>query len=373
MSKNFKKYFLNNLKETTYLSNIDRVEFDSTKTDGNDMLSDSQLQQRRENLDKIQIRDRHNNMRIYVKNMLDFRMGQLFTLVVPTALVVGTVASFVVPYRRAVDKKFTDVIVKESTILSNIDGQITDNSQVYYHSENFLSLNDYKFVNENEDNYKYQQDKLIYQISNGIDSAIAKFSYDSNGKLSFNGVDVGKYIDINEYDFSEASKIDEKYEILFDEVLNLIKSESNDLSAEFLDVLDQVSKSEDRKIIIDIVKYNNIGPGTTKIYKTRLFQRIILSIVTGLYGLCLFFIYQDGELSKGNKLYSLDGRLCEEQNQTIGYWHVGLKYKEAFIRAEVDRIKRAHELATEYVNDEEIEDLFTRFERKLTLGNKKER
>ena len=85
------------------------------------------------------------------------------------------------------------------------------------YSSSFFSLNEYTFVKDNEHGYSSSlcYDNLTYQISDGIDSVLAKFSYDSEGKLTFNSVDVGKYIDVSEYDFSESSAIDEKYERLF--------------------------------------------------------------------------------------------------------------------------------------------------------------
>lgn len=374
MSKNFKKYFFNNLKEAKYLSNIDRVEFDSARTDANSLLSDREISKRREELDDIQIRVRHNNMRIYLKNMFDHRLKQVFSLAVPTALVVGTVASFVAPYRRVVDKKFTDTIVKESTILSNTNGQINDNSDIYYYSSSFFSLNEYTFVKDNEHGYSSSlcYDNLTYQISDGIDSVLAKFSYDSEGKLTFNSVDVGKYIDVSEYDFSESSAIDEKYERLFDDVLNLILSE-DDLSSEAKETLKVIAESEKKNIIINIVNYENVGAGTAEIYKSRFFQRFILLIVTGLYGALLYACCKDGDMTKGTKLYVYDGELQERENSKIGFLHVGLKYKEAFIRAEVERIKKAQELAEEYVSEYDVSDLFTSFEKNLTLTNNKER
>lgn len=374
MSKNFKKYFINNLKETTYLSSIDRVEFDSTKTDGNDMLSDSQLQKRREKLDDVQIRDRHNNMRIYVKNLIDFRLGQLFTFVIPAALTVGTVASFIAPYRRVTDKDFSSKIVKESTILSDTEGQIMDNSEIYYYDNGFFSLNEDDFVKSNEYNYQRETNynNLTYQISDGIDSMIAKFSYNSEGKLTFNNVDVGQYIDLNDYNFNEAVSIDEKYEKLFDEVLDLILSEE-DISSDVKAKLESIANSEERKTIIDIVKYENIGSGVTEVYKNRFWQRTLLLIVTGFWWALVFALFKAEDMSKGTKLYAYNGRLCTEDNKTIGFWHVGLKYKEAFIRAEAERIKKAQDLAQEYVKDEDVSDLFTSFEKNLVLGNKRER
>lgn len=374
MSKNFKKYFFNNLKESKYLSNIDRVEFDSTKSYGNNELSDRELQKRRDELDAVQIHSRHRNMRLYMKNMLGFRCNQLFSFVIPTALAVGTVASFVAPYRRVADKEFSNTYVKESTILSNNDGKISENKDIYYYDDGFFSLNDDKFVNENNHIFYggSYSDSLVYQISDGVDSALAKFTYDSEGKLTFNGVDVGKYIDVNEYDFSEASAIDEKYEGLFDDVLNMILSEE-ELSSEAKETIKTLAESEKHDIIINLSRYNDIGESTTQVYKNRFWQRAILLVASCLYGMLLYAIYKDGDLSKGTKLSSRDGELQESKNQNIGFWHVGLKYKEAFIKAETDRIKKAHELANEYVADEDIDTLFTRFEKKLTLFDKKER
>lgn len=372
MSKNFTKYFFNNLKEAKYLSSIDRVEFDSTKTDGNDLLSDNELKKRREKLDDIQIRARHQNMRIYTKNMLSLRVDQFFTLVVPTALVVGTVASFVAPYRRIDEKKYSRTYVKEETVLSNEDGQIVNNDERYYYDSGFFALNDDKFVKENEHNYYSNSNSLTYQISDGIDSLLANFSYDENGKLTFNGVDVGKYIDVSEYDFTDASSIDERYENLFDEVLTLIESES-DISSEVKERLEEIARSEDRKIIINIAKYENIGSSVTEIYKTRFWQRTILLVVTGIYLALLIAILKEPDSSKRTKLSVSNGSLYEQENCKIGFWHVALKYKEAFIRAEVERIKKAQKLADEYVSFEDINDLFTTFEKKLTLVDKKER
>lgn len=367
MSKNFKKYLLNNLKEATYLRNIDRVEFDSTKTDSNDMLNERDLKRRRDKLDEVQIFMRHNNLHVYVKNMLKFRVNQVLTLAVPIALAAGTVASFVSPYKRVVSKNFTDVYVKESTVLSNTEGQITDIGGKYYYDTSSLS-DDYKYVNENDDDYNWNacMDNLTYQISDGVNSALAQFSYSSEGKLSFEGVDIGNYIDVSEYDFSNATDVDEKYEKLFDEVLNLIK-EQGDLTDAQRQMLDDLAESPDKKTIINIIRYDNIGAGATDIYKTRFWQRFFLSIASFIYGLLLFAVCKDGDVSKGTQLCAENGNLGTYDNRNIGFWHVALKYKEAFIKAETERIKMANEMAEEYVRDDQVDSLFIEFEKKLLI------
>lgn len=371
MAKSFYKYFFNNLKETKYLSNINRVEIDPTKTDGNNVLSETSLRHRKEELDKIQVDTRHRNMRIYFKNMLGFRARQTFVLAIPTALTIGTVASFVLPYKRVVSKDFSDVYVKESTVLSNTEGEIFDNSDKYYYSSGFFDLGDYDFVDDHNFNYVSHDDTLVYQISDGIDSALAKFSYNSEGRLTFNSVEIGNFIDVSSYDFSDATDIEEKYKNLFSEVIELVKSEQN-LSADQLEVLNNLVNSEESKIIIEIINYNKIGEGEAEIYKTRFAQRWFLLIVSGLYAWMLYEItIKDGSYKKGTELYPYDGQLCSNGSQVIGFFHVMLKYKEAFIKAEKDRIKKSYDLAKQYVSEEDVDNLFTSFERKLT--NKKER
>lgn len=341
MAKNFRKYFFNNLKETVYLAHINRVEIDRTKTDANNELSDREVKNRRKQLDEIQIDDRHNNMRIYMKNMIDFRLGQTFVFAIPAALAIGTVASFVLPYKRVDSKKFSDVIVKESTVISNTDGEIYDNSQKYYYSSGFFDIGDYDFCDENDHNYASgsDYDSLVYQISNGMESIIAKFAYNSEGKLTFKGVDIGDFIDVKDYDFSESTNIEEKYSKLFDEVIELVKAEES-LSAEQLEILNSLANSEEKKILIEIVKYNNIGEGHTDIYKTRFAQRLILLLISFFYLWFLYAVFKDGDLDKGTELYADDGVLHYNKDVRIGIFHVILKYKEAFIQAEKQRIKK---------------------------------
>lgn len=358
MAKNFRKFFINNLKESQYLSNIQRVKFDDTKTDGNNIIGDSQIKKRISEIDRYEKNLRHNNLKVYVENMAKFRCKRFFVLVAPFALAVSTVASFIIPYKQEKTKAY-DAYQREAIVLDKDRGQIIDNDDFYYY--NFWG--DLEFVDaEHDHNSSDLSEELRYHIYDGIEEFNANFSYTSDGKLYFNSVDVGKYINFDEYNFSESINVEEKFENLFDDILVMLREECK-LDEDQLSILNKLDNSEDKKIIIEIIKYNSIGKKEVKAYGNNFWLRAILLSTSLIYGWILSIYFK--RITRGNELYAKDGKLDVNSGQDIGLIHVPLKYKEAFIKAETERIMNARDLAEEYIIPTDRDKIFTNFERRL--------
>lgn len=367
MKRSFTKFLINNISEKRYLKNINRVNFNRKNTGSNNILDDEQIKERMNEINRYQTEYRHRNLTTLKSYMSELRAIQFFGILLPASLIGATIGNFLLPYKRIKTKEY-EAYQKESTVLSEEEGQITNLVDKYYYNTNYL-LFDPIFLDSEHNTYAYSlPNDLEYRISNGIDMAIANFELGKKGKLIFNNVEIGKYIDESDYDFSKSTDIDSKYKNLFDDVYELIKSEGN-LDENQLEALEKIYNSEDKKIIIEIIKTVNIGDKKVEIVKTRLFSRMLLLFIIAMYISMEIIIYKKLNFNEGYDINYSDGLLSITAGKSItdkyDFLRQSIKYKEAFIRAEVDRISRAIDLANEYIEEQDREEIFTPFERKL--------
>ena len=239
--------------------------------------------------------------------------------------------------------------------------------KIYYYS--FLGRN---FVDDNsEDLLEPPVDKIYFQIREDLDGFLAKINIDSFGNLSLESIDDGKFIDLSEYDFSNAKEVSDEHLKLFDELIELI-IDSGYLNEKGEQYLLEMSESEKRDILIRIAHYEGLGVQEVEVYKSNCFWRIVLLIISAIYLWAVIYIRYNNGPYESIKLENNNGELDDAYGYEFGLSNLGLKYKSVFVKAEHDRIMRIYQLAKESLDFDKcnLDDFLTSYEKKLVFKEK---
>ena len=130
--------------------------------------------------------------------------------------------------------------------------------------------------------------------------------------------------------------------------------------------LQSIRESDKKQIVASIISYENLGYTDVEVYKSNWFWRIALSVITGIYLWALIYVLKEEGLPDFYPIYNKNGELIEaEDPEQMGLFYLGTKYKEAFIAAEKDRIRRIYEICDKNFTDETKDIILTSYEKKL--------
>ena len=207
--------------------------------------------------------------------------------------------------------------------------------------------------------------RLEIYITENLEGFLAKLDIRSDGSLSISDVDKGSYINLNEYDFTDAVNVEDKYVDLFDRTVDLIL-ESSYINDEDKEKLSSLNDSDKKVIIAKIIEYQDLGATNVKVYKSNWFWRIALTIIAGIYLWIVGFVHKEDGLPEFYELSNNNGELVEsEHKKNLGLFYLGVKYKEAFLAAERDRVQRIYDLCDENLVSSSRDKVLTSYEKKL--------
>lgn len=362
----------NNMSEGTYLKSVNNLEFK------NNALLDDQSNNQIEvidkdhtlrELDKYQDEIRHENLRVFRRNILNARLEQFLIVTLPAVLVAGSITLWALPAKH-VKTESLETYKRFETIISD-NRQIDFESDKLYYST-FLGRDFVDKDKASDFTGSASQKRLEVYLTENLEGFLAKLNINSDGSLSINDIDTGTYLNLNDYDFTNGKDISEKYVSLFDKTIDLML-ESGYIGDESKEKLKSLRESEKLEIVAKIVEYKGIGYTDVDVYKSNWFWRIALSIIAGIYLWAVIFVLKNDGLPEFYELINKDGELIEsEYKKDLGLFYLGTKYKEAFMAAERDRIKHIYEIADKNLIGSSRDMMMTGYEKKLILGPRKD-
>lgn len=362
----------NNMSEGTYLKSVNNLEFKENAIEDNqsnnpvDIIDkDKTLRE----LDKYQNGIRHENLRIFRKNILNARLEQFLIVSLPALLVAGSITLWAIP-AKYVKTESIDTYKRYDTVISD-DQQINfENEKLYYST--FFGRDFVEKDKASDFSGSSTQKRLEIYVTENLEGFLAKLTINSDGSLSLNDIDKGAYLNLNDYDFSNAKNIDEKYVSLFDKTIDIML-DSGYLSDESIEELKKLSESDKKEVVAKIIEYKGIGETEVDVYGSRWFWRIVLSIIAGLYLWAEIYVLRNEGLPEFYELTNNNGELVEsEYTKDLGLFYLGTKYKEAFMAAERDRIKHIYEIADRNLIGSSRDSMLTSYEKKLIFTPRKD-
>lgn len=366
------KAVLNNLNEKKYLKSLNNLEFRENAIEDNNSNNPVEVVDKNQvisELETLQDIMRHDNLQIYATNMLRARGKQFLIVTLPAVLTLSTALLWFLPANRVKSEKLDTYSRVETVISDNRQIEIEDPT-LYYST--FFGRN---FVDEEKakDLTTTTNKRIELYITSELNGFLAKLNIGSDGSLSISDIDSGTYLNLNDYDFSDAKELDSKYSNLFDTVIDLML-ESSYINDEQKEELKALSESDKKEIVATIIEYNDLGKTNVDVYKSNWFWRIALAVITGIYIWVLGYIRKEDGPWESYELTNNNGDLVESDNtEQIGLFHLGTKYKEAFLAAERDRIKRVYELCDKNLYYTSRDNVMTKYEKTLVLGSRKDR
>lgn len=358
------KAVANNMSEGTYLKSVNNLEFKENSVDLIDSINPVDVIDKEEvlnELDKLQNVMRHDNLRIFRSNIFSARCEQFLVMTLPAILVAGSIALWVSPANRIKTEEL-DTYKKIETVICGEHQVKMEDPKLYYSS--FFGKN---FVDESRatDMLSGTGKRLEIYITENLEGFLAKLDIRSDGSLSISDVDKGSYINLNEYDFTDAVNVEDKYVALFDRTVDLIL-ESSYINDEDKEKLSSLNDSDKKLIIAKIIEYEDLGATNVKVYKSNWFWRIALTVIAGIYLWIVGFVHKEDGLPEFYELSNNNGELVEsEHKKNLGLFYLGVKYKEAFLAAERDRVQRIYDLCDENLVSSSRDKVLTSYEKKL--------
>lgn len=179
---------------------------------------------------------------------------------------------------------------------------------------------------------------------------------------------VNNYYDVDEYKdvLFQETEDDDKYALLFDRAVAIVR-DSGYLSGKNKEILDALTASDKKEIIISVASYENHGKAEVILSKTRMPRKVILVIIAIIYDLILIFSYSYRKDEVGVDILTHEnGKLIDENTEYTGsLWYSALKIKEAFLAAEKERILMLSSEIDKNVAPEDRNRLLTGYEKRL--------
>ncbi|MCH5166763.1 MAG: hypothetical protein J1F35_02610 [Erysipelotrichales bacterium] len=360
---------LNNLNQARYLKNINRVNLRNVvrETNTKNLVAPTN-QYSIDGIKNLQSNIRVKNLKCFVESYSYLKIQRFFVVTLPACLTAATIAVACVPNKDVKTGKVTTYNV-EHTIYNSELGQATDSYKGYDRGFwNWLFRNnvDHSKVDMKKLPFEFSSE-LSFKIYDGMDAFFAKFSINENGEISNTSAKTADYIDLETFDNIVFNELDSEYPIIFDKVIQMLK-DSSLVSKDEEEVLDRLTESDKKTIVMEIVRYTKIGKEEVSMTKTNNQLRNIMIFFTLAYILIELAVIFINELEPGttSELKYTNGVLEKESYATrVGLFFGPMKLREAFLAAERERILRLRrEIEDNLVDDSDIK-LLTRYERKL--------
>lgn len=356
------KAVLNNLNETHYLKKRMIIRFKKTDSSLSD-TAEKKLAENKEEIERLQGEVRHENLRIFTSNVLKARCKQTVLVTLPALMVAANIGIMTIPNKTLKTEEISAFVKKETIFTEEQQIPRVTDGNIYYYSligRDFVSETDISIYNMD-----VNKSELSFLICDDLDGFLATIDILSDGRLVLRNINSGKFIDLSKYDFSNATDIEEKYLMLFDEIVDYI-IDSNNLLPEYEEKLLNMSQSEKRDIMIKIVEWESIGDRDVEFYANNVGWKILWTLLTVAYIAIEALVISKSRIKDSNMLSSQDGELIEDYQEEKGLFLLVFKYKLAFLKAEQERIKRLYELYSESLDPIMFaEDMLTPYERKL--------
>ena len=341
---------LNSLNEKNYLKNKGKLKlYDKSAKNIVELPNQAEKLQY---IKHFEIAIRHENLKVYLKNMLKLRGKQFVVFVAPIVLSGLTILSGCIKRTKEVDAKIYkkhEIIFDEENILVD---QIHDN---LYTTTGFVLA---ECVDKEIDYIGSTDESLEIFYGNGADTAKVNYDIDSNNEIVFQDIANGTFYNV--YESSESKEVDEQYkkllEYAIDEYLSLGSNSNNSK------IINEAISNDFNDILVKLYKYEYVGNKQLDYVKANFPLTLNYLIIDLIYVVLLYKLFNN--LIEVKKLSCTDKQLYEESLSKINIRYASLEYREAFFKAEIGRINAINEILEKHANEK---DILTEYEKKLIL------
>lgn len=358
------KCVINSINQFKYLKNRNRVHLNRVEVDNGESNNVRTTEGTMERIDNLQTDYRVNNLHVFMKNYAKLRWRRFWFISLPAMLSVLSIASFFPPKRIPTTKELP-AYEKVNTIYNSNYGETETSATGYVVDKGFSTYvlrDEEKVALKNND----VKDSIRFQVYNEDNYINALINIDSNDLLSVNEVYTGEHYDFTDYSEMNFTDVGKSYDALYDKLVNLVKDYSL-LSEDGVKILEQLNSDDKKTVVIEIEKYVDLGDVKVGITKSKTGFRIAV-IVMLIISLVVDGFYYDEKRKKTFEFVTLlhkNGSLYEEYNRTVNLFYQSIKYKEAFLAAERERILMLNEEMNKNVATNEYSKLLTSYEKKL--------
>lgn len=354
----------NNLSESTYIKGREYIKVKDVENlvDTNNHPNGIKKESVIKELDYLQNFVRHNNLKVYVKNIAGLRCKQFFLYTVPALLLSSNILLFCLPTNKVKTENLP--AYKKTEIVFVDDKQIVNDSDKTYYGVYF----DRNFVDDKSGNcYPDGHSNLDLTLTENLEGYNIDVKIDKDGSITVNEVSSDEFVDLKSYDESQMVDIEPIYVELFDKVVDIV-CEQTFLNKKGEEALKSISDSDKNHIVASLVQYDFIGYKDVETYSNLWWARIVMLIVFGLYDWLIIYLKQEQYTFDCRTLVNEYGELGEtSRRDEIRLRNLGLKYTSAFLAAEKERIERINKILDEKVSEESKDALLTSYEKKLVL------
>ncbi len=358
---------INSINRFKYLKNINRVQLKPKETNFNFSKSNVSLDE----IEKLENEVRVNNLKVFSKNYAYLALKRFWFVSLPALLTASSIFTFVSSSKVSTKENLPTYDHEEMEYNSNY-GVKKVSEPVYVTDE---GLKNYTLAHEsNGIKESFVQDNIVFRISNNDDCLVAKLNITNEDKLTLSEVKIGNYFDFTEYNPEEYSDDEAvNFDLLYDKIVSMI-NEYIKLTYGQKRVLETLSADEKKTVVINVSKYVNLRETSLDVYKSKMWLKIAL-IIALIINLVIsgFTIWDDRDhITKFIELsFNDDGYLVECLKRNTNIIYEGIRYKEAFLAAERERIKLLEQEINKNVSCNDRQKLLTRYESHLLAKEKK--
>lgn len=354
----------NNLSERRYIKeagNLEIKKIDNSDGQNNLPVTIDEARVLRE-LEQLEVNMRHNNLRVFIRNIVPCRLKQFFLYTVPALIVAGGVTLFVLPSTYTTTDNL-EVFKKEEVVFLNGEQSILEDDSKYYGV--YIDRN---YVDDNNKNiHPLEGTDLEFYVTEGLEGFRIKASVDNDGKISISEAIKGDYVDLEKHEQEAFSEMDSKYVELFDKVVDMVIEDSY-FGKKDDQRLKELSDSDKAYIVGSLVSYYSQGYEDVEVVKNNWWARIGAIVALALYDWLIIYLKNNQFVFESRKVSEKNGELDDtSETYELGFINLGLKYKEAFIDAEEKRIKRIYKLLEENFVPGTTDRVLTSYEKRLIL------
>lgn len=357
------KCVINNLNQFKYLKNRDRVHLKKIEVGNGESNNIRTTDGTLNRINYLETDNRVSNLHVFIKNYAKLRWRRFWFISLPAMLSVLSIASFFPPKRIPTTKELP-AYEKVYTIYNSNYGEAEERNTGYVIDKGirtYVLKDDNQALKNDSIN-----DTIRLQIYNEDDYINALIDINSKDLLSVNEIYTGDHYDFTDYDEVNFTDDGNNYDALYDKLVKIVKDQSL-LSEEGLEILENLNEDDKKTVIIEIEKYIDLGDVKVGVTKSKTLFKVIVIFMLVISGLVDAFYY-DSNKKKVFEFVTLlheNGRLYEEYNRTVNLFFQAVKYKEAFLAAERERILLLNKEINENVASNESSKLLTGYEKKL--------
>lgn len=366
------KAVVNNINRFKYLRHLKRVKYkDPLEDNVNDITPYVEVQNKIDEVNRLQTEVRSNNLRVFSKAITVARAKQFAVYTMPVVLV-GTFFSTMIwpgilPEPPVKTKSLDAYKVTQTVFNEEYSLDAVSDGNIYYDS---LTGNQ-KFVKETDKNLYSDEDQDIvyYRIRDEFGGLLAKIIITKDGQLSVDSVDLANNHNGEEYNFGDAEPISGEYAELLDELTATIY-DSELVSEDERELLMALLASENKDVLVKVIEHEFLGTMDVELYsKVVTWAQILLCITMLLYVTFAWWAVKEGDIKIKQLFRREDGELVllEDADERLS---LSVKqYKEEFLLAESERIRKIYDLYCEIVSKKSYAptELLTGYEKKLLI------